>query len=50
MGALADNGDQGLDQQVRAIHLTRAPPERRLSSDDERDNDKKSRNRAVYEN
>ena len=46
---LADKGYQGLAQQLRAIHPTGAPPELRLSADEERKNDKISSDRVIVE-
>ena len=47
---LARKGYQGLAQQLRAIHLKRAPPGRRLLADEERENDKISIDGVIVEN
>nr|CCA25912.1 AlNc14C332G10698 [Albugo laibachii Nc14] len=47
---LVDKGLQESAQQLRAIHPTRAPPGCRLSVDEERENDRISRDRVIVEN
>nr|CCA15790.1 AlNc14C15G1693 [Albugo laibachii Nc14] len=47
---LVDKGYQGLALQLRAIHPTRPPPRRRLSVDEERENDRISSDRVIVEN
>lgn len=47
---LADKEYQGLAQQLRAIHPKKAAPRRRLTSDEERENDLISSDRVIVEN